>query len=125
MAALILGDTAQGKNASSQANENAEVAASSQGDKVKQSAPDKYAEVNGLRVYYEIHGSGQPLVLLHGAFGFNEGWVTIYALEQPGKGIIDSGPVSQRDYAGTKVNRKVKGGGKNHANWHPNYPRLE
>jgi pimeloyl-ACP methyl ester carboxylesterase len=25
-----------------------------------------YAAVNGLRMYYEIHGSGQPLVLLHG-----------------------------------------------------------
>ena len=27
-----------------------------------------YAEVNGLNIYYEIHGSGQPLVLLHGAY---------------------------------------------------------
>jgi pimeloyl-ACP methyl ester carboxylesterase len=27
-----------------------------------------YASVNGLRMYYEIHGEGQPLVLLHGAF---------------------------------------------------------
>src|SRR5690349_16430113 len=28
-----------------------------------------YAPVNGLNMYYEIHGSGgQPLVLLHGAF---------------------------------------------------------
>jgi pimeloyl-ACP methyl ester carboxylesterase len=27
-----------------------------------------YAEVNGLNIYYEIHGTGQPLVLLHGAF---------------------------------------------------------
>lgn len=27
-----------------------------------------YASVDGLRMYYEIHGSGQPLVLLHGAF---------------------------------------------------------
>ena len=27
-----------------------------------------YAEVNGLNLYYEIHGSGQPLVLLHGAY---------------------------------------------------------
>jgi pimeloyl-ACP methyl ester carboxylesterase len=25
-----------------------------------------YAPVNGLRLYYEIHGSGRPLVLLHG-----------------------------------------------------------
>jgi pimeloyl-ACP methyl ester carboxylesterase len=27
-----------------------------------------YAEVNGLRMYYEIHGEGRPLVLLHGAY---------------------------------------------------------
>src|SRR5262245_40258521 len=26
----------------------------------------RYAAVNGLRMYYEIHGSGRPLVLLHG-----------------------------------------------------------
>jgi len=25
-----------------------------------------YADVNGIRLYYEIHGSGRPLVLLHG-----------------------------------------------------------
>jgi pimeloyl-ACP methyl ester carboxylesterase len=25
-----------------------------------------YAAVNGLQLYYEIHGSGRPLVLLHG-----------------------------------------------------------
>ena len=25
-----------------------------------------YATVNGLKMYYEIHGSGRPLVLLHG-----------------------------------------------------------
>jgi pimeloyl-ACP methyl ester carboxylesterase len=27
-----------------------------------------YVSVNGLEMYYEIHGQGQPLVLLHGAF---------------------------------------------------------
>ena len=27
-----------------------------------------FAPVNGLNMYYEIHGTGQPLVLLHGAF---------------------------------------------------------
>lgn len=27
-----------------------------------------YAPVNGLQMYYEVHGEGQPLVLLHGAF---------------------------------------------------------
>jgi pimeloyl-ACP methyl ester carboxylesterase len=28
-----------------------------------------YAPVNGLNIYYEIHGAGRPLVLLHGAMG--------------------------------------------------------
>jgi pimeloyl-ACP methyl ester carboxylesterase len=27
-----------------------------------------YVAVNGLQMYYEVHGTGQPLVLLHGAF---------------------------------------------------------
>ena len=30
------------------------------------------ASVNGLDVYYEIHGSGEPLVLLHGGVGASE-----------------------------------------------------
>ncbi len=28
-----------------------------------------YAPVNGLNLYYEIHGTGEPLVLLHGGLG--------------------------------------------------------
>src|SRR5215470_17566032 len=31
-------------------------------------ASGNYATVNGLRMYYEVHGSGDPAVLLHGAF---------------------------------------------------------
>lgn len=36
----------------------------------KASAPEKgrYAEVNGLKMYYEVHGAGRPIVVLHGAF---------------------------------------------------------
>src|SRR5690242_14062131 len=32
-----------------------------------QDANGHYASANGLNMYYEIHGTGQPLVLLHGA----------------------------------------------------------
>jgi pimeloyl-ACP methyl ester carboxylesterase len=32
-------------------------------------SPGKFANVNGLHLYYEMHGAGQPLVLLHGGFG--------------------------------------------------------
>lgn len=28
-----------------------------------------YAPINGLQLYYEIHGTGAPLVLLHGGLG--------------------------------------------------------
>ena len=31
-----------------------------------------YADVNGLHMYYETHGSGRPLVLLHGGLGSGE-----------------------------------------------------
>jgi pimeloyl-ACP methyl ester carboxylesterase len=31
-----------------------------------------YALVNGLNMYYEIHGNGRPLVLLHGGVGASE-----------------------------------------------------
>lgn len=57
----------------------------------------RYARVNGLDLYYEIHGSGQPLVLLHGnlsAIGTSFGKVLpklsstrrIIAVEQQGHG---------------------------------------
>jgi pimeloyl-ACP methyl ester carboxylesterase len=32
----------------------------------------QYAEVNGINLYYETHGSGRPLILLHGGLGSGE-----------------------------------------------------
>jgi pimeloyl-ACP methyl ester carboxylesterase len=37
-----------------------------------QTGTGQYVEVNGLNIYYEIHGSGAPLVLLHGGLGSGE-----------------------------------------------------
>ena len=31
-----------------------------------------YSEVNGLNLYYETHGSGRPMILLHGGLGSGE-----------------------------------------------------
>jgi pimeloyl-ACP methyl ester carboxylesterase len=31
-----------------------------------------YADVNGLHMYYETHGSGKPMILLHGGLGTGE-----------------------------------------------------
>jgi pimeloyl-ACP methyl ester carboxylesterase len=38
------------------------------GDHTRALGAGDYASVNGLEMYYEIHGTGQPLVLLHGAY---------------------------------------------------------
>jgi pimeloyl-ACP methyl ester carboxylesterase len=32
----------------------------------------QYADVNGINLYYETHGSGRPLILLHGGLGAGE-----------------------------------------------------
>ena len=56
-----------------------------------------YAPVNGLKMYYEVHGSGDPVVLLHGAFmtitNNWDGWISelsktrkVIAVEMQGHG---------------------------------------
>ncbi len=45
-----------------------------QGEDTTKDAKGQYASVNGLKMYYEVHGTGKPLVLLHGAFG----WATTF-----------------------------------------------
>jgi pimeloyl-ACP methyl ester carboxylesterase len=34
-----------------------------------QNGTGNYADVNGIKLYYEIHGTGRPLILLHGGLG--------------------------------------------------------
>lgn len=71
-------------------------------------APGVYAEVNGLKMYYEVHGKGRPLVLIHGAFCTIEGCLSplvkllsksrqVIAMELQGHGHtadIDARPLS-------------------------------
>jgi len=38
-----------------------------------------YADVNGLKMYYEVYGKGKPIVLLHGSFmTIPLNWCTLY-----------------------------------------------
>ena len=35
---------------------------------------ETYIEANGLRVYYEVYGEGEPLLLLHGGTATSRSW---------------------------------------------------
>ena len=47
-----------------------------------------YAEVNGLEMYYEIHGAGAPLVLLHGGVGAIEMFSEVLPLLAEGRQVV-------------------------------------
>jgi pimeloyl-ACP methyl ester carboxylesterase len=48
-----------------------------------------YAPVNGLKMYYEIHGQGDPVVLLHGAFmTITNNWTEMIAQLSKGRQVI-------------------------------------
>jgi pimeloyl-ACP methyl ester carboxylesterase len=47
-----------------------------------------YADVNGLSLHYEEHGSGEPLVLLHGGLGAGEMFEAILPQLSAGRRVI-------------------------------------
>lgn len=47
-----------------------------------------YAPVNGLQLYYEIHGQGDPLVLLHGGFGQGSMFAALLPALSAGRQVI-------------------------------------
>jgi pimeloyl-ACP methyl ester carboxylesterase len=47
-----------------------------------------YAPVNGLNLYYEVHGMGQPLILLHGGLGSTEMFDAILPSLSKGRQVI-------------------------------------
>lgn len=47
-----------------------------------------YAEVNGLEMYYEIHGAGAPLILLHGGVGAIEMFGEVLPLLAEGRQVV-------------------------------------
>jgi len=51
----------------------------------------KHAAVNGLEMYYEIHGEGEPLILLHGGVGAIEMFGQVLPLLAEGRRVIAVG----------------------------------
>lgn len=47
-----------------------------------------YAPANGLKMYYEVHGSGKPLVLLHGGAGSTETFDTLLPAISEGRETV-------------------------------------
>jgi pimeloyl-ACP methyl ester carboxylesterase len=47
-----------------------------------------YAPVNGLQLYYEIHGAGEPLVLLHGGLGMTGMFGELLPMLAQGRQVI-------------------------------------
>ena len=47
-----------------------------------------YARVNGLEMYYEVHGEGEPLILLHGGVGAIEMFGEVLPLLAEGRRVI-------------------------------------
>jgi pimeloyl-ACP methyl ester carboxylesterase len=47
-----------------------------------------YADVNGLSLFYEEQGSGEPLVLLHGGIGASEIWTAIAPALAAGRRVV-------------------------------------
>lgn len=60
MAIMALCQPAEGQNNSNTSN-------TTFSERIKP-AESGYADVNGLQLYYEVYGSGKPLVLLHGSY---------------------------------------------------------
>jgi pimeloyl-ACP methyl ester carboxylesterase len=55
---------------------------------VSEQARGDYAEVNGLELYYEVHGDGEPLILLHGGVGAIEMFGEVLPMLAEGRKVI-------------------------------------
>ncbi|HEY1860698.1 MAG TPA: alpha/beta hydrolase, partial [Gemmataceae bacterium] len=85
--ALVLGCRAREQPSYRKADESSKSDNSTsarKGDEGNKDAKGQYAEVNGLKMYYEVHGTGRPLVVLHGAFG----WATDYPILSKNRQVI-------------------------------------
>jgi len=74
-----------------------------------------YAELSGIRTWYDVEGSGDPLVLLHGILGTNDSWAPqrpsfasryqLFLVERRGHGHTPDvdGPLSYHDMAADTI----------------------
>lgn len=51
--------------------------------------------LNGADLYYEVHGDGEPLLLLHGGTGAGVNWRLIFDFDAPPKGYRPVSRVSE------------------------------
>jgi pimeloyl-ACP methyl ester carboxylesterase len=58
------------------------------GDDTQAAGVGSYASVNGLNVYHEIHGAGEPPILLHGGVGAIEMFGEVLPLLAEGRQVI-------------------------------------
>ena len=58
------------------------------GDSCEEGDAMSYADVNGISLFYEEHGAGQPLILLHGGLGMGEMYAPILPLLAKDRRVI-------------------------------------
>src|SRR5829696_10028973 len=58
------------------------------GDEMNDNPRGSYAEVNGLNMYYEVHGTGKPLILLHGGVGAIEMFGEVLGMLAEGRQVV-------------------------------------
>src|SRR5262245_55343181 len=85
-AALVAGCQGNGSRVSlaRTSNQAEEANLAAERDETNAASHGRYATVNGLKMYYEVHGTGRPLLLLHGAFGL----ATVYPVLAKNRQVI-------------------------------------
>ena len=71
-----------------------------------------YADVKDIRLYHEIYGQGEPLVLIHGGLttiGEMQGWMQPLAMTRQVIAVGDAGPRPHGGYHRTRTFRIVSG----------------
>ena len=83
-------------------------------------ATGQYAKVNGLNLYYETHGAGRPLILLHGGLMSNETFGPVLPLLAERHQVIAPRPARARpDCRHRSTNRRWADGRRHRRPYRP------